>query len=136
MSNIRKNFKQYFNRKNIKYSFQIIVLTLFFFVQFHQKTFYNIKTIMESFNLNLSNNDIFQILIPCKTMFDLSQFFSITFIMVQLVLCVVTIPLFIFLFVYILNGLVVDNDDNKKVVRYIAVEDHKADYKKISKYLC
>ena len=84
--------------------------------------------------LNLSNNDIFQILLPCKTVFDLSQFFSITFIVVQIVLCVVFIPLFIFLFVYVINNATVDSGENTKVVPSVTVEDRKTYYKKISKY--
>lgn len=136
MANLKEKFKQYFNKKNLKYSLQLMFLALFFFVQFHQRTVYNIKNIMDSLNLNLSNNDIFQILLPCKTVFDLSQFFSITFIVVQIVLCVVFIPLFIFLFVYVINNAAVDSGENTKVVPSVTVEDHKTYYKKISKYLC
>jgi len=132
----KEKFKQFFNKKNLKYSLQVIIWTIFFFIQFWQKGFYDIKSITDSLNLNFFNVDIFQIILPCKTVMDLYQFFGLTFIFVQLVLCVVTIPLFILLFVYKISGENVDNEQKVKINYSIKVEDHKTDYKIISRYLC
>lgn len=132
----KEKFKQFFNKKNIKYSLQVILWTIFFFIQLWQRGFYDIKSITESLNLNFFNVDIFQIVLPCKTAMDLYQFFGFTFIFVQIVLCVVTIPLFILMIVYMLKGEMVSNEKKVRINYSIDVEDHKTDYKIISRYLC
>lgn len=86
------------------------------FFAFNQPFLEEVRVLMDTFNLKSPDKILSHFLLPFKTFFDISQFFSVVVFFINCIIAIFAVGLFIFICIKIFMFTIVNDDEKNKIV--------------------